>query len=332
KRCGRRSTIPIIPGAYAGREKRLSEGMGETLSTLLHLSAHNYSWLAQFFSLLFLPFAHEELAVILGAYVVWNDLMPVVFVALCTYAGTVASDFALYGIGAGARRLPWLRRLAVDDRVRNFAATLQRNLFGIVALCRVVPGAVFVPFVACGWDHVPHRGGESRARFYAGRMRRRSQVVVSAKPVQPPISGVRLISKSQRAPPPARDSGSADSPQGRKRHADIPAFAFAPARAQVINDETFPAAHLGQGLLHRTHAANLVCREFVAVPARLPFAVVEPVNLGLVPALDHHGFEIGCALGVRHESIRSESSCQLDRRQDGMIAGRGDDDPSAGQA
>ena len=29
----------------------------------------------------------------------------------------VASDFALYGIGAGARRIPWLTRLAVDDRV-----------------------------------------------------------------------------------------------------------------------------------------------------------------------------------------------------------------------
>src|SRR5262249_58971822 len=29
------------------------------------------------------------------------------------------------------------------------------NLFGIVALCRVVPGAVFIAFVACGWTRVP---------------------------------------------------------------------------------------------------------------------------------------------------------------------------------
>jgi membrane protein DedA with SNARE-associated domain len=129
--------------------------MGEVLPALLQLSAHDYSWLAQFFSLLFLPFAHEDLAVILGAYIVVNDIMPVGLVALCIYAGMVASDFALYGIGAGARRLPWLRRLAVDDRVRNFAVTLKRNLFAIVALCRVVPGVVFVPFVACGWARVP---------------------------------------------------------------------------------------------------------------------------------------------------------------------------------
>jgi membrane protein DedA with SNARE-associated domain len=129
--------------------------MSDVLSVLPHVSGHDYSWLAQFFSLLVLPFVHEDLAVILGAYVVVNDIMPMGLVALCIYAGMVASDFALYGIGAGARRLPWLRHLAVDDRVRNFAATLQRNLFGIVALCRVVPGAVFVPFVACGWARVP---------------------------------------------------------------------------------------------------------------------------------------------------------------------------------
>src|SRR5262249_36882308 len=84
-----------------------------------------------------------------------NDIMPVGLVALCIYGGMVASDFALYGIGAGARRLPWLSRLAVDDRVRNFTDMLKRNLFEIVALCRVVPGVVFVAFVACGWRRVP---------------------------------------------------------------------------------------------------------------------------------------------------------------------------------
>jgi uncharacterized membrane protein YdjX (TVP38/TMEM64 family) len=39
--------------------------------------------------------------------------------------------------------------------VRGFAELLKRNLFGIVALCRVVPGAVFIAFVACGWTRVP---------------------------------------------------------------------------------------------------------------------------------------------------------------------------------
>jgi len=129
--------------------------LSDGLTALAHFSGHDFSWLAQFFSLLVLPFAYEDLAIVLGAYVVVNNIMPVGLVVLCIYAGMVASDFALYGIGAGARRVPWLTRLAVDDRVRGFAAMLQRNLFGIVALCRVVPGAVFIAFVACGWARVP---------------------------------------------------------------------------------------------------------------------------------------------------------------------------------
>ena len=104
---------------------------------------------------MFLPFAHEDIAIILGAYIVVNDIMPVGLVALCIYGGMVASDFALYGIGAGARHVPWLTRLAVDDRVRGFADALKRNLFALVALCRVVPGVVFIAFIACGWTRVP---------------------------------------------------------------------------------------------------------------------------------------------------------------------------------
>jgi membrane protein DedA with SNARE-associated domain len=133
--------------------------MSDALSVLSHLSEHDFSWLAQFFSLVVLPFAHEDLAIIFGAYVVVNDIMPVGLVALCIYGGMVASDFVLYGIGAGARHVPWLTRFAVDDRVRGFAEAFKRNLFGLVALARVVPGVVFVAFIACGWTRV------SLARF-----------------------------------------------------------------------------------------------------------------------------------------------------------------------
>jgi membrane protein DedA with SNARE-associated domain len=128
--------------------------VSEGLSALLHFSEHDYSWLAQFLSLWVLPFAHEDLAIILGGYIVVNKLMPVGLVVATIYCGMVASDFALYGIGAGARRLPWLNRLAVNERVRSFGDLLKRNLFGLFAFCRVVPGAVFVAFIACGWTRV----------------------------------------------------------------------------------------------------------------------------------------------------------------------------------
>ena len=117
----------------------------------------DFAWLAKFLSLFFLPFAHEDLAILLGGYIVVNDVMPLGIVVAAIYIGMVISDFALYGIGAGARRLPWLSRWAVDDNVRNFGDALTRNLFGLVALCRVVPGLVFVAAVACGWTKVPFR-------------------------------------------------------------------------------------------------------------------------------------------------------------------------------
>jgi membrane protein DedA with SNARE-associated domain len=105
-------------------------------------------------SLMVLPFAHEDLAIILGGYIIANNLMPTSLVVASIYGGIVASDFALYGIGAAARYVPWLSRYAVDGRVRRVSDTLKRNVFGLVALCRVVPGVVFVAFVACGWARV----------------------------------------------------------------------------------------------------------------------------------------------------------------------------------
>jgi membrane protein DedA with SNARE-associated domain len=134
------------------------------MAVFSHIAALDMSGLAKVTSLLVLPFAHEDLAIILGGYIIVNDLMPVSLVALSIYGGMVASDFALYGIGAAARHVPWLSRYAVDDRVLRVGDSLKRNVFGLVALCRVVPGVVFVAFVACGWSRV------SLARFTAASL------------------------------------------------------------------------------------------------------------------------------------------------------------------
>lgn len=131
--------------------------VGAALGFFASVSAWDTAWLAKLGSLFVLPFAHEDVAIVFGAYFVTHDLMPIGLVAAGLYGGMVASDFALYGIGAGARHVPWLGRYAIDDRVLQFGETLRRNVFGLVALCRVVPGIVFVAFVACGWTRVPLR-------------------------------------------------------------------------------------------------------------------------------------------------------------------------------
>ena len=129
--------------------------MSHRLLELFYVADIDYSWLASFLSLLVLPAAHEDLAILLGGYLVVNQLMPLGIVVGTIYFGMVASDLALYGIGAGARHLPWLSRLAVNERVANIGGTLQRNLYGLTALGRVVPGAIFVIMIACGWTRVP---------------------------------------------------------------------------------------------------------------------------------------------------------------------------------
>jgi len=113
------------------------------------------SGFAKVTSLVVLPFAHEDLAIVLGGYLIVNEVMPAALVVLSLYGGIVASDFALYGLGMAARWVPWLNRFAIDARVVRVGEGLKHNLFGLVALCRVVPGVVFVAFVACGWARVP---------------------------------------------------------------------------------------------------------------------------------------------------------------------------------
>jgi membrane protein DedA with SNARE-associated domain len=126
----------------------------QQLLELIRIVALDHASLAKCISLLVLPFANEDLAIIFGGYIVVNDLLPVGLVAASIYGGMVVSDFVLYCIGAGARRISWLNRFAVDDRASRFTESLKRNLFGLVAFCRVVPG-VFVALIACGWARVP---------------------------------------------------------------------------------------------------------------------------------------------------------------------------------
>lgn len=126
--------------------------MLQPISVLGHV--FDLSGFAKVASLLVLPFAHEDLAIILGGYLIVNELMSVTVVVLSIYSGIVASDFALYAIGAAARHVPLVNRLAIDGRVLRFGDRLKRNVFALVTLCRFVPGIVFIAFIACGWTRV----------------------------------------------------------------------------------------------------------------------------------------------------------------------------------
>src|ERR1044072_8565076 len=96
-----------------------------------HLAGLDLASLMRLASLAALPFAHEDLAIVLGAYIVVNALMPTGLGVASIYGGMVVSDFALYGIGAGARRIPWLRKHAGGDRRPSFGDLLKRTMFAL---------------------------------------------------------------------------------------------------------------------------------------------------------------------------------------------------------
>src|ERR1700704_5744333 len=118
-----------VPGLCRGREEHPGGGVViHYLLEALHFAEFDPGALANCLSLRVLPFASEDLAFIFGGFIVVNQLMPVGLVAASIYGGIVASDFVLYGIGAGARRIPWLSRFAVDDNVESFTSTFKRNM------------------------------------------------------------------------------------------------------------------------------------------------------------------------------------------------------------
>ena len=106
---------------------------------------------------------HEDVAILSGAYLTAHDGFPAALVMATLVMGVVAGDFAIYGMGAlarrtsGGRRLGWLRRRLDGDAFARAEAWLRGNLFVAVASCRVLPFALFPTYGACGWLRIPFR-------------------------------------------------------------------------------------------------------------------------------------------------------------------------------
>jgi membrane protein DedA with SNARE-associated domain len=106
---------------------------------------------------------HEDVAILSGAYLAAHDGMPAMLVLPTLFFGVVAGDFAIYGMGALARRTAghgrwrWLRRRLDGEVVARAEAWLRHNLFVVVASCRVLPLALFPTYGACGWLRIPFR-------------------------------------------------------------------------------------------------------------------------------------------------------------------------------
>lgn len=72
------------------------------------------------------------------------------------FAGIALGDIGLYGLGLGARRLPWLRRKYIEpQRHLDLKTRLERHLPSAVLLARVIPGLRLMTYTLCGFARVP---------------------------------------------------------------------------------------------------------------------------------------------------------------------------------
>ncbi len=120
-------------------------------------------WALPLAALFIATLVHEDVAILSGAYLTAHDGLPAALVIGTLVLGVVAGDFAIYGMGAlarrtaGAARWGWLRRRVDSDAFARAETWLRGNLFVAVASCRVMPFALFPTYGACGWLRIPFR-------------------------------------------------------------------------------------------------------------------------------------------------------------------------------
>lgn len=121
--------------------------MADTLQHLVDgLSAE---WMAAL--LLFaLPFIREDAAIMLGGLMVVEHGLPLGITVPSLYAGIVASDVLLFGLGRVARRSSRLRRFLLRPRVERVTGWLMGHVGLAMVIARIVPGVIFPVYVGYG--------------------------------------------------------------------------------------------------------------------------------------------------------------------------------------
>jgi membrane protein DedA with SNARE-associated domain len=108
-------------------------------------------WTVEILALFLIPYVHEDVAIIGAALLIVEHGMPIHSAALSLYAGIVASDIFLYGLGVLARHNSWAQRLLLKPRVSEVAGWLTNHLPPLMVVARIVPGVMFPAYISLGF-------------------------------------------------------------------------------------------------------------------------------------------------------------------------------------
>jgi len=97
----------------------------------------------------------EDLAIAAGVALATAGIISWTASLAAVGGGIAAGDVGLYGLGAAATQVPWLRSRAVGQRSAWAQTQLVQRLPSAVMLARVIPGLRLVTYTACGFLRVP---------------------------------------------------------------------------------------------------------------------------------------------------------------------------------
>jgi len=109
-----------------------------------------HSWLAECTALFLIPFVHEDVAILGGSLLVIEHRLPVLLALSSLFAGMVASDLALYGLGVLAVRNRFIRDRLASPAIDRLGHWLGGHLPAVMTLARLIPGLMFPVYLTCG--------------------------------------------------------------------------------------------------------------------------------------------------------------------------------------
>ncbi len=108
------------------------------------------NWFVECAGLFFGTFLQEDVAIVAGGLLVVRHELPLILVAISLFTGVIFGDIIIYGLGAAARKIPWVYKKLVNPRVEQAKKSLEKNLTSTILLVRFLPSILFPTFLACG--------------------------------------------------------------------------------------------------------------------------------------------------------------------------------------
>jgi len=112
---------------------------------------HFQQWLVECVTLFWMPFLHEDVAIVTAATFIHELGLPITLAFGSLYAGVVVSDLLIFFLGRMARKSQRLLKYLDSMKLQQAQIRLKENRILAIACCRLLPGVLFPTFAACGW-------------------------------------------------------------------------------------------------------------------------------------------------------------------------------------